>query len=106
MATVYLHLEIKMAYVHWSGKRKSSTGVDFMVASETIALDALGYKRCDDVAPGEAIFIDLAGNLHRSQCAPKQKKGHVFLNLFIWQELTLWLKISLCIIPALIWGSG
>ncbi len=56
------------------GIRRSSTGDDFMVASETIALDALGYKRCDDVAPGEAIFIDLNGNLHRSQCAQRVKK--------------------------------
>ncbi len=40
-----------------------------MVASESVALDVLGYTMLGDVAPGEAIFIDSAGNLHRQQCA-------------------------------------
>ncbi len=50
------------------GKRETELGTDYMVASETIALDALGYKLLGDVAPGEAIFIDLKGHLHRKQC--------------------------------------
>ncbi len=51
------------------GKRETATGTDYMVASETIALDVLGYKLIGDVAPGEAIFIDLDGKIHRKVCA-------------------------------------
>ncbi|MCH9644621.1 MAG: amidophosphoribosyltransferase [Gammaproteobacteria bacterium] len=54
------------------GKRETDSGPEYMIASETIALDVLGYKLLGDVAPGEAIFIDLAGELHRHQCVPMQ----------------------------------
>lgn len=40
-----------------------------MVASESVALDVLGYVLDRDVAPGEAIFIDPQGQVHASQCA-------------------------------------
>ena len=56
------------------GKRETANGADYMVASETIALDVLGYKLIGDVAPGEAIFIDLEGKIHRKICA--KNVGH------------------------------
>ena len=40
-----------------------------MVASESVALEGTGHKLTRDVAPGEAIFIDLEGGLHARQCA-------------------------------------
>jgi len=40
-----------------------------MVASETVALEGTGHRTERDVAPGEAIFIDLQGRLHARQCA-------------------------------------
>ncbi len=40
------------------GWRETEQGKHYMVASETIALDALGYHLEADVKPGEAIFID------------------------------------------------
>ncbi|GHD30385.1 amidophosphoribosyltransferase [Parahalioglobus pacificus] len=51
------------------GYRDTDEGREHMVASESVALDVLGYTMLGDVAPGEAIFIDSAGNLHRQQCA-------------------------------------
>lgn len=42
---------------------------EVMVASESVALEGNGYQFRRDVAPGEAVFIDMAGNLHAQQCA-------------------------------------
>ena len=44
---------------------------EVMVASESVALDGTGHRLARDVAPGEAIFIDMAGRLHARQCANK-----------------------------------
>jgi len=51
------------------GKRETASGDEYMVASESVALDVLGFRMIDDVAPGEAVFIDRHGQLHRRQCA-------------------------------------
>jgi amidophosphoribosyltransferase len=51
------------------GKNETENGVEFMVASESVALDTLGFKPMRDVAPGEAILIDQTGNLFSRQCA-------------------------------------
>ena len=40
-----------------------------MVASESVALEGPGHKLTRDVAPGEAIFVDLEGRIHARQCA-------------------------------------
>jgi amidophosphoribosyltransferase len=52
------------------GKNESDKGVEFMVASESVALDTLGFEIMRDVAPGEAILIDTSGNFFARQCAP------------------------------------
>src|SRR5436305_86114 len=44
-------------------------GREVMVASESVALEGTGHKLTRDVAPGEAIFIDLEGQVHHRQCA-------------------------------------
>jgi len=44
-------------------------GKEYLVASESVALDVLGFKLVRDVAPGEAIFIDDEGNFFSEQCA-------------------------------------
>src|SRR5688572_2415497 len=44
-------------------------GVEFIVASESVTLDTLGFKVMRDVAPGEAILVDESGNFHARQCA-------------------------------------
>jgi amidophosphoribosyltransferase len=51
------------------GKRETQTGIEYMVASESVALDACGFDFVRDVAPGEAIFFSEDGNIHTKQCA-------------------------------------
>jgi amidophosphoribosyltransferase len=51
------------------GELRDGDGVEFMVASESVAIEGTGRRVLRDVAPGEAIFVDLAGALHRRQCA-------------------------------------
>ncbi|MDN3921748.1 amidophosphoribosyltransferase [Roseateles violae] len=41
---------------------------EFMVASESVALEGTGHKLVRDVAPGEALFIDMNGQVHTQQC--------------------------------------
>ena len=53
------------------GKRPTADGDEYMIASESVALDTLGFQLIADIAPGEAVFIDVKGNLHRRQCAPR-----------------------------------
>lgn len=45
------------------GKRDSERGTEYMIASESVALDVLGFERIDDVRPGQAVFINALGEL-------------------------------------------
>ncbi|MBK7529218.1 amidophosphoribosyltransferase [Piscinibacter sp.] len=51
------------------GEADTPDGPETMVASESVALEGTGHKLVRDVAPGEAVFIDLAGRVHAQQCA-------------------------------------
>jgi amidophosphoribosyltransferase len=53
------------------GRGSGEHAGDTMVASESVALEGTGHRLERDVAPGEAIFIDLEGRLHARQCAER-----------------------------------
>lgn len=52
------------------GKRQTGmVGNDWVVASESLVLEAGGYEIVREIAPGEAIFITTSGELYSRQCA-------------------------------------
>jgi len=58
------------------GERESEDGLEYMMASENVALDALDFKLTRDIKPGEAIFVERSGKLHTAQCADPDKIDH------------------------------
>ncbi|AGF48315.1 amidophosphoribosyltransferase [Candidatus Kinetoplastibacterium oncopeltii TCC290E] len=55
------------------GRQETNKGTEWMVASESVALEGNGFTFVRDIDPGEAIFIDLDGNLFSKQCAENHK---------------------------------
>ena len=55
------------------GHNKTGRGMEYLIASESVAIESLGFTFTRDVAPGEAIFIDMAGHCHSKICAESPK---------------------------------
>jgi amidophosphoribosyltransferase len=51
------------------GESQTPAGREVIVASESVAIEGTGHRVTRDVAPGEAVFIDLEGRIHTRQCA-------------------------------------
>jgi amidophosphoribosyltransferase len=52
------------------GVREGTSGVEHMVASESVAMDAISFRMVRDIQPGEAVIIENNGTVHSRQCAP------------------------------------
>jgi len=66
------------------GKRETDLGTEYMIASESVAIDVLGFELIGDIEPGEAVFISKEGELQTRQCVPPREMApcifeHVYL---------------------------
>jgi amidophosphoribosyltransferase len=51
------------------GRGQNEQGGTVMVASESVALEGTSHQFERDIAPGEAVFVDMQGQVHAQQCA-------------------------------------
>jgi amidophosphoribosyltransferase len=51
------------------GVNETANGTEYLVASESVALEGMGFRFMRDIAPGEAVFITDDGKLFERQCA-------------------------------------
>ncbi len=69
------------------GRKKINDSYEYMLASESVALDLHGYELVNDVAPGEAVLIGLDGKLFRQQCSEvKQHTPCIFEFVYFSRE--------------------
>ena len=66
------------------GHGQHEGGKTVMVASESVALEGTGHAFDRDIAPGEAVFVDMNGKVHAQQCA-----DHASLNPCIFEFVYL-----------------
>ena len=55
------------------GHGRNEDGATVMVASESVALEGTAHQFERDIAPGEAVFVDMDGVVHAEQCAVNAK---------------------------------
>jgi len=55
------------------GRRVTPQGTEYVVASESVAIDALGFELVRDLLPGEALYITVDGSVHTRICAPNTR---------------------------------
>lgn len=55
------------------GRKKVAQGYEYIIASESVALDALGFELIADLEPGESVYITEQGEVHRKICVSNPK---------------------------------
>lgn len=72
------------------GERDTGNGKEYMVASESVALDVLGFKIIRDLEPGEAIYINNERQLFAEQCSDvKQNVPCIFEHVYFARPDTI-----------------
>ncbi|HEC73539.1 MAG TPA: amidophosphoribosyltransferase [Methylophaga aminisulfidivorans] len=57
------------------GKRETVQGTEYLIASESVAVDILDFEFVRDIEPGECVFIDKNGQFYSQQCAENPIKS-------------------------------
>jgi len=65
------------------GKKSTTKGDEWCVASEDVAFKAIGFKKVRDVKPGEAIILTLDGRILTKQCAPGKLTPCIFEYIYL-----------------------
>jgi amidophosphoribosyltransferase len=61
------------------GTREAGSKIEYMVASESVALNAAGFSLMRDILPGESIYISQNGDFYSNQCVePKTYTPCIF----------------------------
>lgn len=68
------------------GVRETEQGPEYMLASESVALDTLGFTLIDDVKPGEVVIVDLNKKLHRHVCQPGDLRPCAFEFVYLARQ--------------------
>lgn len=76
------------------GKKETTKGIEWIFASEDVAIKTLGFEVVRDVAPGEAILIDYNGEMHSHQCVPGKLYPCIFEYVYLARPDTMINKIS------------
>lgn len=77
------------------GSRDGANGKEYMVASESVALNSQGFTIERDVAPGEAVYIDVDGHLHTKVCTePGEHTPCIFEHVYFARPDSLMDSIS------------
>ena len=65
------------------GVRKGGFKPEYMIASESVSLDCLGFELLRDVKPGEVVFIDKNRDLHTKCCAKTVYNPCIFEHIYL-----------------------
>jgi amidophosphoribosyltransferase len=77
------------------GYRETANGKEYMIASESVALDSQGFTIERDVAPGEAVYIDAKKQLHTKICVePGERSPCIFEHVYFARPDSLMDSIS------------
>ncbi|WP_282077611.1 amidophosphoribosyltransferase [Epibacterium ulvae] len=64
-------------------QREGQDGLDYAFASEDVAFDINGFSKIRDVKPGEAMLVDLDGNLHETQAVEGKLTPCIFEYVYL-----------------------
>lgn len=65
------------------GKREHELMPEYAFASESVALDTLGFDFVGDVQPGEVVYIDMQRKVHRKQVVRKHWAPCIFEHVYL-----------------------
>ncbi len=76
------------------GKREPGLMPEYAFASESVALDTLGFEMVDDIQPGEAVFIDMQRQVFRKQVVKKNWAPCIFEHVYLARPDSIIDKVS------------